>query len=154
MSHVCQRWELSGPRFFASDYADMVHSFLASRTPPPRLYVMVPLPLYRDGRYNMNQTVINSVFPGDGSAGIRTIARSLGLPPSHVIDLFSLFQGQCPIKAGTPGHRPNASDVPCDWIGWCSGVNSSKCLGIDACHPNDVGYEHIALAVRTAITST
>lgn len=54
---------------------------------------MVPPPLYRDGRYNMNQTVINTVFPGSGPASIRGIAESplLRLPPSRIIDLYRLL---------------------------------------------------------------
>eukprot|EP01046_Picozoa_sp_COSAG06_P005936 COSAG06_NODE_271_length_18677_cov_157.113360_7_plen_369_part_00 len=150
---MAKRWALSGGEF-ASDYLAMARSFLASRTPQPKLYLMVPPPLYRDGRYNMNQTVINSLFPGAGPSGVRTIADSLKLPASRVIDIYSLFQKQCPVAAGSPGHAPNASDVPCDWIGWCSGVNSteSECDGIDACHPNDVGYGQIAKLVRAAIT--
>ena len=116
------------------------------------LYVMVPPPLYRDGRYNMNQTVINSIFPGGGAAGIRAIARALSLPVSHVLDVYSLFQQHCPVVGGTPGNAPNATDVPCDWIGWCSGVNSTACLGIDGCHPNDVGYGQIAGLVHAAVT--
>ena len=150
---MARRWALSADAF-PFDYADMARSFL-SRSPKPQLYLMVPPPLYRDGRYNMNQTVINSLFPGSGPAGVRTIGRSLDLPSSHIVDLFSLFQTHCPVAAGTPGHDPNASDVSCDWIGWCSGANSSEheCLGIDGCHPNDVGYGQIARAVKAAIAS-
>ena len=93
------------------------------------------------------------VPPGPGPSGIRTIAASLKLPPSQIIDLYSMFQKQCPVVGGTPGHAPNTTDVPCDWIGWCSGVNSTECLGIDGCHPNDVGYSKIAKLVRSAITA-
>ena len=95
--------------------------------------------------------VINSLFPGSGPAGVRSIAQALKLPSSQVIDVYSLFQRQCPVVGGTPGHPPNATDVPCDWIGWCSGVNSTECLGIDGCHPNDVGYAKIAELVRADI---
>ena len=51
----CERWAMSSA-VFSSDYHSMAQSFLAL-TPKPKLYVMVPPPLYRDGRYNMNQTV-------------------------------------------------------------------------------------------------
>lgn len=148
---MAKRWALSG-NVFPFDYVEMARTFL-SRSPKPELYLMVPPPLYRDGRYNMNQTVINSLFPGDGPAAVRMIARSLDLPSSHIIDIFTLFQKRCPVTAGTPGHAPNGSDVPCDWIGWCSGANSTEdeCLGIDACHPNDVGYGKIAELVAGAI---
>ena len=118
------RWAQSSASF-ADDYVAMAQSFLALPT-KPKLYLMVPPPLYRDGRYNMNQTVINTVFPGNGFAGIRSIGTKLELPPSQIIDLYSLYQKQCPVAGGTPGIAPNATDVPCDWIGWCSGVNSTQ----------------------------
>ena len=97
--------------------------------------------------------MISSLFPGDGPAVVRTIARALDLPSSHIIDIFSLYQKRCPVVAGTPGHAPNASDVPCDWIGWWSAANSTEdeCFGIDACHPHDVGYGNIAELVAAAI---
>ena len=144
------RWAMSSG-LFPSDYADMVHSFL-SLSSKPKVYVMVPPPLYRDGRYNMNQTVINSLFPGSGPAGVRTIAEAVRVPESQVIDIYSLFQKECPVVGGTPGHPPNATDVACDWIGWCAGASSTQCLGIDGCHPNDVGYGEIAKLVHATIT--
>ena len=101
---------------------------------------MVPPPLYRDGVYGMNQTVINSILPGNGSRSIRAIAAKAGL--RKPIDLFDLFRLHCPIVAGTPGHSPNSSDAACDWIG--SG-------GMDGCHPDDVGYGQVAKAVAVAV---
>ena len=44
--------------------------------------------------------------------------------------------------AGTPGHSPNKTDVPCDWIGGG---------GRDACHPSNVGYGKLAEAVKKVI---
>jgi hypothetical protein len=46
---IDQRWALDGARSFPPDYVALVQSFL-SRTPSLKLYVMVPPPLYRDGR--------------------------------------------------------------------------------------------------------
>ena len=63
------------------------------------------------------------------------------LPPP--IDLFGMYEGHCPIAYGTPGHPSNATDQPCDWIG---------CGGVDACHPDDVGYGEIAKAVRGVLS--
>merc|ERR1712151_1245971 len=88
----------------------------------------------------MNQSVINTIFPGNGPAGVGTIAFELGLAPP--IDLFEMFQAHCPVKGGTPGHANNNTDVHCDWIG-----NGGK----DACHPNNVGYEKIASLVAFEI---
>lgn len=124
---------------FPGDYMEMVNDFKNVST-KPKVYLMVPPPLYQDGRYGMNQTVINTLFPGDGPAAVRTLAKQAGLPAP--IDLFSLFQKHCPVVGGTPGHAPNSTDVPCDWI--ASG-------GRDACHPSNVGYGQVAAAVKAAI---
>ena len=88
----------------------------------------------------MNQTVINTLFPGNGPAGVRTLAKASGLPAP--IDLFSLWQSHCPVKGGTPGTPPSKTDVPCDWIGGG---------GKDACHPSNVGYGKLAEAVKKVI---
>jgi len=125
---------------FPGDYADMIASFAAMAS-KPRIYLMVPPPLYRDGTYGMNQTVINTVFPAwHGPAAVRVLAAAAGLVTP--IDLYSLFQAHCPVTGGTPGHPNNTTDVPCDWI--ARG-------GTDACHPNDVGYGKIAEAVKAVI---
>ena len=125
---------------FPSDYAEMVHNF-ASLPSKPKIWLMVPPPLYQDGRYNMNQTVINTLFPAANEpASVRAISRTLGLQAP--IDLFSLFQTECPVVGGTHGHPENKTDVPCDWV--AGG-------GHDACHPNDIGYGKIAAAVKAAI---
>ena len=81
---------------FPVDYKSMIDAF-AALTPKPEIYLMVPPPLYQNGRYGMNQTVINTLFPGDGPAGVRTLAKDSGLPTP--IDLFSLWQSHCPVVA-------------------------------------------------------
>jgi lysophospholipase L1-like esterase len=47
---------------YPSDYAAMIANFRAAN-PAAKIWNMVPLPLYKDGVYNMNQTVINTVLP-------------------------------------------------------------------------------------------
>ena len=69
------------------------------------------------------------------------VAKDNGLAPP--IDLFGLFQGECPIASGTPGHAPNATDVVCDWVG---------ANGADGCHPNNEGYGRLAELVWQLIT--
>ena len=132
-------WKGSNIDEFPVDYKSMIDLFTALST-RPKIFLMVPPPLYQDGRYGMNQTVINSVFPGNGQAGVRTLAKSNSLP--EPIDLFSLFQTHCPVLGGTPGHAPNRTDVVCDWI--ASG-------GRDACHPSNEGYGKVAAAVKARI---
>ena len=50
---------------------------------------MVPPPLYKDGTYSMNQTVINEVFPKI----IPSLGQNLGLDEDHIIDIFSAMGG-------------------------------------------------------------
>ena len=131
-----QNWKpLAGQ--YPADYDALIAVFrrLPSR---PRILLMTPPPLYRDGRYDMMQTAINTDLP----RLVPRVAAANGLAPP--IDLFGAFERHCPVAAGTPGHAPNASDVPCDWIG---------CGGVDACHPDNVGYGVIARAVRDAIVA-
>jgi len=126
---------------FPVDYKAMIDTFknvTSTNGGHPKIYLMVPLPLYQDGAYNMNQTVINSLFPGDGLAGVRTLAKASSLDTP--IDLFSLWEGHCPVVGGTPGHPPDKTHVPCDWI--ASG---------DACHPSNEGYTQLAKAVAAKI---
>ena len=144
------RWAKWG-NVFPSDYQDMIASFQAMKS-KPKIYLMVPPPLYVNGCYGMNATVTNNIFPGDGPAGVRTIAAKIKLPAAQTIDIYSLFQGHCPVTGGTAGHPPkcvaphvNATcGTKCDWIG--SG-------GLDGCHPDDVGYSKVAAAVYSAITA-
>ena len=128
---------------FPVDYKSMIDAS-AALTPKPEIYLMAPPPLYQNGRYGMNQTVINTLFrfPGDGPAGVRTLAKNSGLPAPIDRYLFSLWQSHCPVVGGTPGHAPNNTDVPCDWI--ASG-------GRDACHPSNEGYGKLAAAVKARI---
>ena len=121
---------------FPGDYKALIDIFEAMPS-APKVHIAIPPPLYRDGVYGMLQEVTNTELP----KLIPTIAHDSGL--ASPVDLFALFQKHCPISAGTPGHAPNATDSPCDWIG--SG-------GVDACHPNDLGYLQLAKAVQAAIT--
>jgi len=130
-------WKLHAE--FPVDYKAMIDTF-KNLSSQPKIYLMVPPPLYEDGAYDMNQTAINSVFPGDGPAGVRTLAKASGLDAP--IDLFSLWEGHCPISGGTPGHPANKTHVPCDWI--AKG---------DACHPSNEGYGKLAAAVAAKITN-
>ena len=77
----------------------------------------------------MLQTAINTDLP----RLVPKVAAANGL--DEPIDLFGLFQGECPIKYGTPGVAPNGTDVVCDWVG---------ANGADGCHPNNEGYGRIA----------
>ena len=126
---------------FPIDYMAMIEEFKGVNA-NAKIYVMIPPPLYQDqslqdGGAGWNQTVINSLLPGHGPAGVRSLAKAAGLP--EPIDLFTLFQGHCPVTGGTPGHTPNQTAVPCDWL-------------VDMCHPSNKGYAEIAASIKRAIT--
>jgi hypothetical protein len=72
-------WKGANIAQFPIDYKSMIDEFVALDT-SPTVYLMVPVPLYQHQRYGMNQTVINTLFPGDGPAGVRTLAKASGLP--------------------------------------------------------------------------
>lgn len=122
-----QNWNIQPPEYgqFVPDYLSMINVFkgMASK---PQIYIMTPPPLFQDGVYGMNQTVINAVFP----SLVPRIAAQAGLPVP--IDLFDLFKKHCGL--------PNAN---CDWIGG----NGHH----DACHPDNVGYGEIAKAVARTV---
>mmetsp|Transcript_50485 Transcript_50485/g.156209 ORF Transcript_50485/g.156209 Transcript_50485/m.156209 type:complete len:256 (+) Transcript_50485:79-846(+) len=104
------------------DFASLLGEFqrLASH---PAVHVMVPPPLYNDGVYKMNATVVNEVLPGR----YRRLPPKLGL--ASPIEVFDVFQHHCPL--------PPAG--PCDW------------MSFDGCHPNDEGYRQMALAAAAAL---
>jgi len=120
---------------YPEDYSALIGVFSAMAS-KPHVLIMTPPPLYKDLRYNMLQTAINTDLP----RLVPKVATDNHLAPP--IDLFDVFQGHCPVVGGTPGHPSNATDTPCDWIG---------CGGVDACHPSNVGYAQVAKAVHDAI---
>lgn len=77
--------------FYALDYVDMIRS-LRSLRPAPRVFIMVPPPLYEPYPFDMNQTIINNVFP----SLIRDISAVMD---TEIVDIFSAF---------------NSSDLLCD----------------------------------------
>lgn len=105
---------------FRHDYLEMSRNFLAMES-KPTLYVMIPPPLYGQGAYQMNQTVINEVFP----ELIPQIAQELELPSDRVIDIMGAMGGK----------NQSSFELFCD---------GQSC---DACHPNDAGYSFMAAEV-------
>lgn len=67
------------------DYTSMVAAFKAL-TPPPKVYLMIPPPLYSPYPYSMNSTVINGTFP----VLIPKIAAAAGA--DGVINIYSAMQ--------------------------------------------------------------
>ena len=47
---------------FIKDYSDMVQTYLDLKS-KPQVFVMIPPPLYEDGKFGINQKVINEIYP-------------------------------------------------------------------------------------------
>lgn len=106
---------------FAHDYNELLASF-HSMPSQPNVFLVMPPPLYTDGAYTMNKTLINVVLP---KLLRRVAATSLSLAP---IDVYSTYAKHC---------DPSVQ-YWCDWT-------------IDGCHPNDVGYGKVAATVAEAL---
>jgi lysophospholipase L1-like esterase len=99
-------------KYFA-DYISMVQSFQAM-VPAPEIFLMIPWPWYfKDS--TMSYDVINSSLP----SLIYNIAKEVGIPSTHIIDLFTLMGSKDKTEKGTD-------------------------IFADGCHPNDDGYEIMA----------
>ena len=109
---------------FIKDYADLLASFRAMPS-QPNVYLVMPPPLYTDGAYTMNKTLINNVLP---SALRRIASTALALQPIDVYDHFAQ-------------HCNPTTQYWCDWT-------------IDGCHPNDGGYGQLASKVAESLYAT
>ena len=109
---------------FVKDYTELLAAFRAMSS-QPNVYLVMPPPLYTDGAYTMNKTLINYVLP----RALRRIASTaLSLEPIDVYDHFAR-------------HCNPTTQYWCDWT-------------IDGCHPNDVGYGHLASKVAESLYAT
>lgn len=70
--------------YFALDYVDMINQLKNANNVDPEIYVLVPPPLYEPYPFEMNRTVINSIYP----SLMRNVAEVTG---AKVIDIFSAF---------------------------------------------------------------
>ena len=107
---------------YVNDSIEMAESFIDLPS-KPEVYLMIPPPLYVDGFLEMNQTVINHMFPQI----IPDIAKSEELKDADVkvIDVFNMMGG-----VGLTHYEH-----------FCDGQNC------DACHPNDAGYTALASGI-------
>ena len=134
---------------FANDYADMIsviRTLGKKNTTTPKIYITVPISLLRQGVYGMNQTVINSLFP----KLIPMIARENNV--QVITQVYMGFGGEddwntdpnFPIDGCTLNNSYSNWDLKfCKY--WC---DKQSC---DQCHPNDVGYTHMASDFREGL---
>lgn len=128
-------------------YGTAIHNLIAdmktvgpSKGVPPEIYVMVPVPLWLDGIYGMSKPVINDILP----ELVPKIANTTG---SKVIDAFTGMGGvknwRQAFPADPPGCTRNSSYPACPWF-----CDAQSC---NQCHPNDVGYAHLASVVQAGL---
>ena len=103
----------------------------------PKLAVMTPPPLWKDGAYAMNQSVLNDVMP----LLVPKIAAAAALPAP--IDVYSTLGGTPDWRKTYPvGCTPANKSQPAACALFCA--TGESC---DACHPNDDGYLVLAQTV-------
>jgi acyl-CoA thioesterase-1 len=121
---------------YAQDYLAMIAE--VRKLGSPKIYAMIPPPLMQQGAYGMNETVINTVLP----QLVPRIAAAAGV---GLIDVFSGMGGVSAWRTAFPPHGCNLTSgyAPCGW--WC---DQQSC---DQCHPNDVGYHHLATTVLAGL---
>ena len=110
------QWDLEE---YTKDFKEMANIFLGMDSNPD-LHIMVPPPLYQNGLWSMNQTIINDILPDL----IPKIAKELG-QEDNVISIFEAMGGK-------------------DLDAWQYLCNGQSC---DGCHPNDAGYSQLASIV-------
>lgn len=103
------------------DYTSMVAAFKAL-APPPKVYLMIPPPLYSPYPYSMNSTVINGTFP----VLIPKIAAAAGA--DGVINIYSAMQA--------------AGDLTCDGCHPVGEVAGCRCL---SCIATRLPHAHASL---------
>lgn len=66
---------------YVEDMVEMINTFKALES-NPKIYLMIPPPLYVDGAYDMQQSVINERIP----ELVRDIASKTEIPEEQIID--------------------------------------------------------------------
>jgi len=128
---------------YARDYADLIHVVrrLGNRSgQSPDIYLLIPPPTMKQGAFNIDQTVVNSVLP----RLIRAIGKHNNIPERHIIDAFTLLGGQSWLDVPSTGCVANMTNISgcslfCDEA-WC-----------DQVHPSDAGLQAIGAAVTSSI---
>eukprot|EP01034_Spumella_vulgaris_P000966 gene966-1275_t len=72
--------------YYSLDYVDMIQK-LSKLKSHPKIYLMVPPPLYAPFPFEMNATVINTIFP----SLVRDIASVMNV---EIIDLHTALSGE------------------------------------------------------------
>lgn len=106
---------------------------------PPTIYLAAPPPLMQHGSIGANQTVINSIYPVLSPL----IAQAANL---STVDI-SIYAAM----GGTPGWEvafPPSCTLNSPWPACGYYCDAQSC---DQCHPNDVGYTHLAKSMKAGL---
>lgn len=127
---------------FADDYASMisiVRTLGTTPSIPPLIYLAIPPPLMEHGVIGANQTIINTIYP----ILIPMIAQKNNIP-TVPISIFSAM-------GGVPNWQelfPSSCQLTSPWPACKYFCDTQDC---DQCHPNDVGYLHLAESMKAGI---
>ena len=127
---------------FASTYKELL-GIIAKQgmdaSTPPKMTIMIPPPLMENGAYNMNQTIINTIFPQlvpliatANKVGLLDVYTGMGGVPAPK------WESEMPPKCNLTNSK---TWPPCRW--YC---DKQSCAP-GQCHPNDVGCAHLAEVV-------
>jgi len=132
---------------FAAEYKELLQVIKGvgpdSKT-MPKIHIMIPPPLMQNGAYNMNQTIINTIFP----QLIPLIAKA---NPDTVLSVVDVYTGMGGVPAPKwqsvmpPKCVLNSTWAPCKWYCDTQSCNPGQC------HPNDVGCTHLAQVVYDGV---
>lgn len=117
-------WKRCGRKDFVKDYVEFIHELKTITQGKAKVYIMHPPPLYKDGLFHMNASVVNNDMP----TLLPMIASMSGVPKP--IDVFGQFKRRCPDLSG----RSSTCDVIWDGV-----------------HPTEEGYQMMAKTVQKAI---
>ena len=111
---------------------------------PPKIYVLKPPPLMQLNSYGMNQTVINGVYP----KLLPLIAAANQPAVTGVIDVYTPMGGEDqwatdPAWPASCGQNSSLAWPACGWF-----CDKQSC---DQCHPNDMGYAHMANVLKSGL---
>ena len=140
--HLREQLMATNPTY-ANSYASMVSIVRTlgneRNDGQPEIFLCVPIPVMADGAYQLSQPIINGVLP----RFVPLLAQALGIPSTHVIDLFTVLGGQ------------EIADVPAD--GWLEPGGPGSCKWYrdeawgDNTHPSDAGYITMAEAIHATL---
>merc|ERR1712060_1009162 len=131
------------PESYEKDYHDLCIEFLERNSPKPYIFLMVPPPLYEDGRYEMQQSIINNDLPA--------IVRKVATKAERTMN--------APLEADFKRARKPVPEEMLAQTGVIDAFESlggadlkrRNCIAEDGVHPNEKGTQLLAATVFAEI---